>query len=435
MPYISSFILVTVYIYALIKLPYIKKSKVFLLLFSLFVFRLILSFNHEVSFQPIIAGQSLNSILSILSVFILLFVVSKNNINNKVYLPIYFIIVSIFFSTLYSGLIIGGAIVVMKWLLMLLIIFCLIQLFEQFKLEAVLIPFYYVLVGVLLSGFISVVLSQGKDTESLNSISDSVSYIGGYAHEAAFSILLFMGMFISSVLVVYKRVHSLLPFLFFIGLILANYRTTIISALIPLFFLYFSYYFIGARKDVKAVLFSFVTIAFFIVVVVFGASVIDRFGELGDAISSISELMSIDYSQFSSDEKRLLSSRLYLWNMYLTEYSSFNFQGIIFGAGPESWSTYFDVYPHNSFIGALFDMGVIGFSSLVFLFYKSFIYAVNIRKVKVKLTLLSFVIGFFIMSNSTMPFWAVEGMYMFAFIYSALIWLILDNGSKNKYFY
>jgi hypothetical protein len=427
MSYISSLILVLVYIYVLMKFPYIKQSKVFLLLFSLFVFRLILSFNHEISFLSIIAGQSLNSLSSILSVFFLLLVVSKKYINAKAYLPIYFLIMSAFASTIYSGLIVGGGIVMMKWLLLLLILFCLIQLFEMYELEAVLKPFFYIFIGILISQFLSFILRQGKDSESLVSVSNSVSYIGGYAHEAAFSVLLFMGMFISSVLMINKRIHPAFPFVFFIGLILANYRTAIISAILPLVFVYFSFYFVGARKDNKAILFSLSTVGFFVVTLLFGASVIDRFGELGDALSNLGELMSIDYSLFSLDEKRLLSSRLYLWNMYLTEYGSFSFGGLVFGAGPEAWLEYFEVYAHNSFVGAAFDLGIVGVLTLAYLFYQIFKVALSIKDVKKKTFLLSFIFGFFVMSNSTMPFWAIEGIYNFAFIYAVTIWLSLSN--------
>ena len=434
MAYISSFILFFVYIYVLKKFPYIKKEKSFFIFFTLFVIRLILSFNHEVSFKTVFAGQSLNSIFSIFSIFVLFFVINKNRLKLKYLIPFYIIIMSACLTTLYSGAIVGGAIVIMKWILLILVFVVLIDLFNKNGFVRILFPFYYIFIGILFSQFLSFALRQGKDTESLVSSSSSISYIAGYAHESAFSILLYTGFFISSVLMMSKRVKYYLPFLFFTGLIFANYRTAIISAIIPLVSVYIAYYFIGAKKDIKVLVMSFTLFITLITVLLFGTAVVERFGELGGAFVNLGELMSIDYSLFTVEERRLLSSRLYLWNMYLTEFSYFSFTEMLVGAGPEAWLDYFEVYAHNSFIAALFDLGLIGFLSLIFLFLKTFLINLKTKDKKIKVILLSFFFGFFIMSNSTMPLWAIEGVYLYAFIYSLSIYYLNLNEKKIENF-
>lgn len=422
MSYISSVVLIICYIYVLKKFPYVRCAKPFLVLFSLFVFRLILSFNHQISFKPLVVGQSLNSLFSILSVAILLLVVSRSFARFKGAIPLYLLISSALASGFYSGLIVGGAIVAMKWLLMFLIISCLLDLFRQFGLEAVVKPFSYVFLGLLFSQFLSLVLRQGKDTESIVSESNAVSYIAGYAHEGAFSVLLFMGLLISSILLLVKKEKPLLPFVFFVALIFANYRTTVLSAVIPVLFIYFAAYYVGAKRDFKIFVMTGIGGGAVLLTLVMGESIVSRFGEIGTALSGIGELMSIDYSVFTREEKRLLSSRLYLWNMYITEYNQLGFLGKIFGAGPESWPKYFVVYAHNNFVGSLFDLGLFGLISLLLLFWSTFVSMLKICDFRVKVTLLGLLAGFFIMSNSTMPFWAIEGIYTYSFLFAIALW-------------
>lgn len=416
MPYISSAFLILIYVYTLIKLPYVRQSKLFLLIYSLFLFRLILSFNHEFSFQPIIAGQSINSIFSILSVLLLGFSVSTSFFKIKAALPLYLLVITVLMSGVYSGLVVGAAIVAMKWLLLLFFVACILDLFRSHGLVNTLKPFHFVFVCLLFAQLVSLILGQGKDTESLSSESNSISYIAGYAHEGAFSMLIYMGLIISSMLLLYKECRGYYPLLFFIGLILANYRTVILAAFIPLLFIYLSTYYHGRRSDFKAIVICFFFIFILSILTLFGESIISRFGELGTAFSLLGELMSRDYTYFTIEDKRLLSSRLYLWNMYITEYRDFNFIQQLLGKGPEAWVDYFVVYAHNNFIGALFDFGVFGLIALVYLFYNTLLNIKKIKDKKMKIVLAGLLIGFFIMSNSTMPFSAVEGIYTFSFL-------------------
>ena len=418
MSYISSLVLFIAYIYTILKYPYIKSSKIFICFFSFFTLRIILSLNHEVSFKPIFAGQSLNSIFSILTISILFLLIKKVYFKFTFMLPFYLIVSSAAISSLYSGEVMGGVIVIMKWLLLMVAVISLLQLFKAYGLINTLMPFYNIFIEILLSQFLSVIFRQGKDTESLISVSNSISYIAGYAHESAFSVLLFMGFFVSALLMQLKRVHPIVPMLFFIGLVLANYRTTLISAVIPLIGIYVAYFYIGAKKDFKVFSLGFGLLSITLISLVLGSSILERFSELGSAFASLNELISIDYSLFTIEERRLLSSRLYLWNMYLTEFSYFSLTQVIFGAGPEAWLKYFDVYSHNTYIGVLFDLGITGLCALLILFYKTFAYILRITELKFRIIMSSYFIGFFIMSNSTLPLWAIEGVYLYSYIFA-----------------
>ncbi|MEH6729404.1 MAG: hypothetical protein V7726_02285 [Pseudoalteromonas distincta] len=430
MAYFSSLMLLIAYIYSILKHPYIKQTKVFFALFSLFTFRIILSLNHEISFKPLFAGQSLNSIFSIFSIFILFIFVKKEYFKFKLMIPFYLIIFSVLLSSVYSGEVMGGIVVAMKWLLVIVATIAVLQLLKRYKTIDTLIPFYNIFIAILISQFISLILHQGKDTENLVSSSNSISYIAGYAHEGAFSILLFMGLFLSSLLVHFKRIRPIIPTLFFIGLVIANYRTTLISAVLPFVVIYIAYFYLGAKKDFKVFVFSAGLLSVTLISFLFGHSILDRFAELGGAFTNLGELMRIDYSLFTIEERRLLSSRLYLWNMYLTEFSNFSFAGSVFGAGPEVWDDFFEVYSHNTFIGVLFDLGFLGLTLLLFLLFKTLMISLTIKELKLKIINVSFFIGFIILANSTMPLWAIEGLYFFAFIYA--IFYHLSNITTNE---
>ncbi|WP_081706992.1 O-antigen ligase family protein [Pseudoalteromonas sp. TB64] len=423
MAYISSLIIILMYFYTLRKLPYIKSSKLFLGFFTLFVVRIIFSINHVISFKPIFAGQSLTSLSSLCTIFLVFTFMDKKYLRYKFIIPYYLIVISIFISAIYSGEFMGGVVVLMKWLLLIVTSIALIQLFFKHGLINTLKPFYYLFLGLFICQLASVVLGQGKDTEALNSTSNSISYIAGYAHESAFSILLYTGLLISSVLMLKKDVKPIVPFLFIIGLVFANYRTLLISALIPLFCVYFAHLYMGSKKEVKLFVFSSGAISLLVFGMLFGVDIADRFGELGGALSNLGELMSIDYSLFSFEERRLLSSRLFLWNMYLTEYSHFTFFGMLLGAGPEAWTNYFDVYAHNAYIAALFDLGIIGLCVFLGVLYSTFVFMLKIKDKKLKIVVLGFLAGFLVMSSSTMPLWAVEGVHLYSFIFTIAYYL------------
>jgi len=432
MAYISSLIIILMYFYTLRKLPYIKSSKLFLGFFTLFVVRIIFSINHVISFKPIFAGQSLTSLSSLCTIFLVFTFMDKKYLRYKFIIPYYLIVISIFISAIYSGELMGGVVVLMKWLLLIVTSIALIQLFFKYGLVNTLKPFYYLFLGLFICQLASVVLGQGKDTEALNSTSNSISYIAGYAHESAFSILLYTGLLISSVLMLKKDIKPIVPFLFIIGLVFANYRTLLISALIPLFCVYLAHLYMGSKKEVKLFVFGSATISLLVFVMLFGVDVIDRFGELGGALSNLGELMSIDYSLFSFEERRLLSSRLFLWNMYLTEYSYFSFFGMLLGAGPEAWTNYFDVYAHNAYIAALFDLGIIGLCVFLGVLYSTFVFMLKIKDKKLKVILLGFLAGFLVMSSSTMPLWAVEGVHLYSFIFTIAYYLSTKKFNESN---
>ncbi|WP_404339921.1 O-antigen ligase family protein [Pseudoalteromonas mariniglutinosa] len=320
----------------------------------------------------------------------------------------------------------------MKWLLLIVTSIALIELYYKHGLVNTLKPFYHLFIALLVSQLASIILNQGKDTESLSSTSNAVSYIAGYAHESAFSILLYTGFLISSILLLKKNVKAIVPFLFIVGLVFANYRTMLIASLIPLLFTYIAYLYMGTKKDTKLIMICFTVIAVIGFNALFAESVVERFGELGGAISSFSELMTIDYSLFTDEERRLLSTRLYLWNMYLTEFSYFSFSQMLLGAGPEVWSDHFEVYAHNTFVAVLYDLGIIGLLALLAMLYTTLLLTLKITDKKLRVVAIGLFIGFFVMSNSTMPLWAVEGIHLYSFIFTIAFYLSKRKISEQK---
>jgi len=240
-------------------------------------------------------------------------------------------------------------------------------------------------------------------------------YIGGYESQQALSItfltFLVVTCFSSSLgaIAAFGRLGIVA-----VGLVLANYRTSILAAALPASTLVISKLlskFVPRQRLAAFMLLGVIT-AFALV----GFAVMEqqRFSDLGVIYDQGAALVKPP-SHFAPEDRRLLSGRLYLWSQYINAYLEGDLVNAVIGFGPESWVGRFAMYAHNTFISYLYELGVIGLAAFLWLLGSNLRAAMRVRSDR-KPILIACHIGFIVLNLSTMAIWTLEGSILYALI-------------------
>jgi hypothetical protein len=266
----------------------------------------------------------------------------------------------------------------------------------------------------------SVIFGIVKASES----DGSISYIGGYNHEAAFSIVLmtcFMVACFATGLRPVLRMALLVACL--VAIFLANYRTAIL-ALAPLAFVQFNMDIIHRFSHRQRLI-----IGVFLLILSVPAAVglawlmRERFADIAVVISSIDNLIKPP-DEYTFDEARLISGRAYLWSEYITAYLAGDTLHRLFGFGPDAWIGKFPAYAHNTLVSTLYEYGLIGVLAMLYLWGAMLSIACRIRNGP-RSQVIAAHIGFFILNMATMPHWMLEGDILYGVICGYTLYLYL----------
>jgi hypothetical protein len=383
--------------------------------------RYIMSVFHEITFRPLLAGLSLNAVGSILVTAAGLFLLQRRRLLLKPLLPVYALILLALFSAHLNAGLFTALNAVVKYLY-----FCVFFIATYEALRAnpadrlfrlLLVAFAPLLVFQLLSIATGVVKASELD--------GSRSYIGGYDHEAAFSVAL-ATFFVAAAFAdgLGRWLKGALLAVLLAGILLANYRTTILAVLPFAAWLLVSR---GTRRFVPtqrpAVL---VGCALAALLLVFVAADVDgdRFADLGRFLADPSAYIK-PQREFTLDERHLLSGRAYIWSGYIFAWIDGTPARHLFGFGPDSWSDWFRVYPHNTLIAYLFELGLAGLAALIWWWSAMLALAARARR-GLRADLL-FAMGSFILLNlATMALWQVEGLILFALVCGYAMFSAMD---------
>lgn len=250
----------------------------------------------------------------------------------------------------------------------------------------------------------------------------SSSYIGGYNHEAAFSIVLatcFVIACFASGLTVWLRAAVLLVLLG--GMVAANYRTTIL-AFAPLAFVQFNLDILDRfpQRQRGLVAIGILTVSGLLAL---GAAWMlrDRFADLAVTLSNIDDLMK-PQSEYTYDERLLLSTRPYIWSGYIYAWLDGGNKNHILGFGPDSWMTVFPVYAHNTLISQLYEYGVVGVGAIILLWATMGACALQVKRGP-RGKLLAAHASFLILNMATMPHWMIEGDILYGIVCGYTLYL------------
>lgn len=410
----------------------IKQYKKYRCIYLFFITTLIwlrhsLSAFHEFTFSPVIAGMSINALVSILVVILGIRMMPTYLWSLKFLLPIYAFIVCIFISSVISGQYLGAIAVLTKWLYLLNLGLMIYHVFKKHGEKITLLCMLTAFTLPVVLEVFSILMGHAKATEGDN----SVSYIGGYHHEAAFSLVVF-GFLVLVVLLKKGMIkhQPLLVMFACICLFFVNYRTALMGV-IPIFFLFYWDYtmnlIVKSQRYIIAVFLCFSGLVF---VSVLFPLVSERFSDVYVVIENIGNLFKADI-YYTEDEADLFSGRVYLWSRYLTEFFNSSPLQWIVGLGPDAWKATLPIYAHNTFVSFLYEFGFLGLFVFLWVILKPIMGLFSTKSSSTRNRLIACYIGFIILNFATMPLWNVEGIILYGILIGYSWFLLLENQKIN----
>jgi hypothetical protein len=254
---------------------------------------------------------------------------------------------------------------------------------------------------------VSVVLNIPKSGET----DGSLSYIGGYYHEELFSLIAATCFFVAiytGKLGKYTRMAICLAAVTSVWV--ANYRTTMLGIL-PLAGVAF---FTALPKAFEPSQRAFARLMIIVAgVAVLGVGSVlesDRFSDLAD-ITQVSSLMKPPETYTWAD-RRVLSSRPYIWSNYVYAYADAPALQKVIGFGPDSWQGKMPNYAHNTLISFLYEMGIVGVIAILFVWGRMFRLALSADD-RSRALLIGGHLSFLVLNLATMAHWQVEGNMLY----------------------
>jgi len=374
--------------------------------------RFMLSAFHDYTFDKILAGFSINALASA-SVFGLgLLLIRKPLLLSRALIPMYLLIAIVILSAVVNGEPKSSFETIVKFGYFVVIA---LHTYEALRGSnhrrfsiALLLGFAPLVLFQLLSVILNVYKITGAD--------QSPNYIGGYDHEAAFSVAL-VALFIAAALArgISGGVRALLLLVALTGIVLANYRTAIIGT-VPLV-AYFVFVGIGRLfpQQLRTVVVTVAALGFVLVGTTAAVS-LERFAELRTVASGEVEIIKPPH-QFTPEDRELLTGRPYIWSNYYYEWRNEGGElQHLTGFGPDSWEGRFDRYAHNSFISYLFEYGLLGVAALTLLLSVGLLLSIQTRPGQ-RAELVAAHVSFILLNQATMPMWQIEGLILYAILW------------------
>lgn len=366
---------------------------------------------HDFTFKSSPAGISYNALGSIAIFAAGLFVVRRRALFDVAVLPFIPLIAVFLVSGIVNGEASGMVTTLTKYAYLIVLIFAVTDGLRDVGPERV----FRVVVGSLSLPVIlqlaSIVLGIAKPGET----DGADSFIGGYHHEAAFSVIL-ASLVLAACLVRELRLSVKLGIVFygFVAIALANYRTAILAVAplvgialltaIPRGFL---------RRQRGIVIGAMVMV---VVAAGLGAASLgsERFADLTTVSESRGDLIKRP-EDFTVADRQVMSGRTLIWSMYLYGWSDAPRTQQAIGYGAETWSKTFTLYAHNTLVNALYETGVFGFAATILLWLWMFGLAV-LARAGPRLELIAAHLSFFLLNMATMPMWLIEGMIFYGLL-------------------
>lgn len=256
----------------------------------------------------------------------------------------------------------------------------------------------------------------------------SASYIGGYQHEAAFSVILSIGLLVAAIQTKMKSRYIFLLFIIgTVGIILANYRTTILS-LLPL--MGATFMILGSqhiKQNQRLLISGSMAILCLAAIMIAYVASGDRFQDLG-LIFTDWETLTKRPEYYDDASRRIMSGRAYIWSSYIYAYLDSSQIHHLIGFGPDQWARKFIVYAHNQLVCYLYDLGIAGVIATIFLWGTMFAAALQC-KTGPTIRLIAAHVGFFILCMATQPMWMIEGLIFYAIVCGFTMYHL--KGSKS----
>lgn len=364
---------------------------------------------HFITYRPSPAGLSWNALISVALVATGLLLIRPSRLRLPAMIPLYLLLLLIVLSGVANAQYAGLADMFVKYMLfgvlMLLSSDAVTELGPEQFLKPLIWPFALPLVFQLLS----ILLGVAKAAEA----DGSTSYIGGYNHEGAFSVMLVAGLTITCLAPrLNVLIKGLLIVFFTLGIVLANYRTSMLGVL-PLLVVTFitggTRRFTVSQRPLVAALMIIMMAGCCLLAAIAGES---RFSDLFVIFEQGGHIIQPP-GNFSEDERRLLSGRAYIWSEYLYAYADGTQLQQLLGFGPNSWVNRFRLYAHNTLVSTLWELGIAGVFAMLLLWGWMIALAARIIAAD-RWRIIAALVGFMLLAMATMPMWMIEGLMLLA---------------------
>jgi hypothetical protein len=384
--------------------------------------RYIMQALHAFTYRPVVAGMSANAAASIGIFLIGLLTINWRHLALRMMIPFYVLIAIAVASALANGELGPGLVTALTKYGYLIVVT--LSVFGAMRSAqgggAFMTSMLWAFAPVLLFQALSLALGVSKHTETDVT---AVSYIGGYNHEAVFSVILATCLTVACFadrLSRYAKAGIILACV--IGIVLANYRTTLV-AIAPLLLAYFGFSTLQRfpqrdRPFVVSALIVVIAVALGLVSLLFA----ERFGDVTVAASGDVNFFKPP-DQYTVEESRLLSGRPRIWSMYIFGWLRGDLTEHVIGFGPESWSSSYTLYAHNTLINYLYEYGVVGVAGILFLWLSMLAAALRVRHPH-RGVLVGAHLSFLMLNMSTMPMWMIEGNILYGVICGYTLYLL-----------
>ena len=388
--------------------------------------RFMLSAFHVYTFPKVAAGLSINALGSAGLFALGLLLLPKALLLSRSILSAYLVIAVICVSAVANGAVTNAFEPVVKFGLLIVIALNCYQALRTGNERSFGVATVFSFSPLLLFQALSLLL----DISKTDSLSGSRNFIGGYDHEASFSVAL-IGLFI--VVAVSRAIPLRLKLLFVpimvISILLANYRTTNI-AMLPLV-IYFLLYGIS-RLFGPSLRPLVVAVSGFGLVAMSATSLmaLDRFSELRTIVQGEQPVLQRP-DEFSREDRELLNGRSLIWSSYYYKWKDDGREiEHLIGFGPDSWEEYFRHYAHNSFVDFLFEYGILGVTALCIMILTGLLMAWNTGVYRWKVVAAH--LSFLTLNLATMPMWQVEGLILFGLLWGYTMFYRLQRGASYR---
>ena len=337
------------------------------------------------------------------------FALDKRRFFSRPFWPVGIICLLMVFSALMNGALMSAIEPILRFFIFVIIAVALWQALESGG-STVLRRLLFVFVQPLTYQLASIALNIPKSGE----LDGSVSYIGGYYHEELFSLIaanaFFLAVFAGRL---NKFARLAICLISLVSIDLADYRTTMLGV-VPLALVAG---FIGIPRAVKPSQRTFARVVMIVAGLALVGGVVaaerDRFADLG-ALSQGTGLIKPPET-FTWADRRVLSSRPYIWSEYLYAYADAPQLQKWIGYGPDSWVTRMPMYAHNTLISFLYELGAFGVIAIL-LVWGNMVRLALLAEPSWRPLLLAGHASFIMLNLATMAHWQVEGNILYGLL-------------------
>lgn len=371
---------------------------------------------HQITFSSSPVGLSWNALASVMVFVVGLITLRRRSLSWLIWTPLVPILLVSGLSGLLNGQVAGFASFLIKFGYMAVLATATVEAIEDIGFDQtmkslippLLTPLLFQLVGLPLG-----VVKAGEDD-------GSASYIGGFNHEAGFSVQLLGTMLVICLARnMTFRLRIILLGWCSLGILLANYRTAVLAVLPLLGCTLLVESMRQFTKSQRALMGGMLVVLIGGTGLALATTQEERFADLSVVVQKGGEIIKPP-EQFSIEDRHVMSGRSLIWSNYVYSWVDGSPIQHAIGYGPEAWIGRFKVYAHNTLVSALYELGIVGVACYLLLWIWFLLLALR-APVEQRIRLLAAHLSFFLVNMATMPMWLIEGMIYYGVLCGATV--------------